>query len=374
MSEVIKELPFPWPCSKCHQQTVERGTQPYSTDVQYDGRTHTVEVPEFHVPRCKNCGAIVLDDQANDQITDALRRQVGLLTPAQIRNNRDSLGLKQRDFATLLGVGESTVSRWETGSQIQQKSLDKLMRIYFAIPEVRDALADKDGLLELGTSVVKEPEFRPEEVSRRVVRRWSCTSSRDFPHGYATFLRSLDEPSSGEETRHYGFWKAYTHLLEYKEYKPTRPRLALTDKFYSCVLRSFREERKKPDPANFFLENIFSSRHDALDAWREVSPDVANLLPLVSCWAVLTDSSARTQWRTLFERAVETLSDVSAGKSGREEDWGRWFVAPLRSVQRSDLEQSAKLSRLASRLDILTEAKRESALLQYEKLTELMVP
>jgi len=143
MSEVIKELPFPWPCSKCHQQTVERGTQPYSTDVQYDGRTHTVEVPEFHVPRCKNCGAIVLDDQANDQITDALRRQVGLLTPAQIRNNRDSLGLKQRDFATLLGVGESTVSRWETGSQIQQKSLDKLMRIYFAIPEVRDALAYK---------------------------------------------------------------------------------------------------------------------------------------------------------------------------------------------------------------------------------------
>ncbi len=371
MTEPIKELPFPWPCGKCRQQTVERAAFPYSAELQYDGRTYSVEVPELHAPRCTNCGAMILDDQANDQITDVLRRQLGLLTPGQIRNNRESLGLKQRDFATLLGVGESTVSRWETGSQIQQRSLDKLMRIYFAIPEVRDALADKDGLLELGSSVVKEPESRPEDLSGWVVRRSSCTSSRDLPHEYATFLCSLDEPCSSQETRHYGFWKAYTHLLEHK---PTRPRLALTDKFYSFVLRSFREERKKPDPANFLLENIFSSRHDALDALREVSPDVANLLPLVSCWAVLTDSSARTQWRALFERAVETLSAVSAGKSGREEDWGRWFVAPLRSVQSSDLEQSARLSRLASRLDILTEAKRASALVQYEKLTELMVP
>jgi putative zinc finger/helix-turn-helix YgiT family protein len=162
MTEPIKELPFPWPCGKCRQQTVERETFPYSTDVQYDGRTYSVEVSEFHAPRCKNCGAIVLDDQANDQITGALRRQVGLLTPEQIRKNRESLGLRQRDFATLLGVGESTVSRWETGVQIQQRSLDKLMRLSFAFPEVRAALADRDRTADLGSEVaIESPIVQP---------------------------------------------------------------------------------------------------------------------------------------------------------------------------------------------------------------------
>jgi transcriptional regulator with XRE-family HTH domain len=114
---------------------------------------------------------MVLDDSANDQITDALRRQLGLLTPERIRENRGSLGLKQRDLAIQIGVAESTLSRWETGSQIQQKSLDKLLRLYFAISEVRDALADKDGLGELGMEVVRKPEPQPEGVSEWVGRR-----------------------------------------------------------------------------------------------------------------------------------------------------------------------------------------------------------
>ena len=136
-------------------------TLPYSTVVQYDGRGYTVDVPEFRVPRCKNCGAMVFDDSANDQITEALRRQVGLLPPDRIRSNRESLGLTQRDFASLLGVGESTVSRWETGSQIQQRSLDRLMRLFFAFPEVRDALIGQDRLADLGMQVVEKPEPRP---------------------------------------------------------------------------------------------------------------------------------------------------------------------------------------------------------------------
>lgn len=166
MSQPLETLPFPWPCGKCRQQTVVRETLPYSTEVQYDGRTYTVDVPRFEVPRCTNCGAMVLDDHANDQITDALRQQVGLLAPQQIRSNRESLGLKQRDFANLLAVGESTVSRWETGSQIQQKSLDKLMRLYFAMPDVRHALSDKDRIVELGSKVIEESMPGPQTTAR----------------------------------------------------------------------------------------------------------------------------------------------------------------------------------------------------------------
>jgi hypothetical protein len=78
MTHSTNELPFPWRCGRCGQQSVERATVPYSTEVQYDDLGYTVEVPEFEVPRCKNCGAMVLDDRADDQITDALRRLVGL--------------------------------------------------------------------------------------------------------------------------------------------------------------------------------------------------------------------------------------------------------------------------------------------------------
>ena len=154
MPEPVSELPFPWPCSNCRQQTVERQTAPYSTDVQHDGRTYSVEIPDFNAPRCTNCGAIVLDDQANDQIMNALCGQIGLLTPVQIRRNRKALGLEPRDFAVRLGVGESTVFRWEAGVTIQQRSLDNLMRICFAIPEARNALADKCRLPTLGLDVV----------------------------------------------------------------------------------------------------------------------------------------------------------------------------------------------------------------------------
>ena len=289
MSQAIKELPFPWPCSKCHQQMVERDTQPYCTDVQYDGRTYTIEVPEFHVPRCKNCGTMVLDDRANDQITDALHRQVGLLTPAQIRKNREALGLKQRDFASLLGVGESTVSRWETGAQIQQRSLDKLMRLCFAIPEARDALADKDQLATLGSDLVLErPVVRPEKAP--------TTGAGTCRLGAISTL--FNEPSPSDEMRRFKSWREYRDHLTHE---PSRYKLTHTAKFYSCVLKSFREERKQNDPASLFLESLFSSRHDLFAALEVVSPDVARLVPLVSCWAVLTDSTTRTQWRSLFE-------------------------------------------------------------------------
>jgi hypothetical protein len=95
MAETVTALPFPWPCSKCRQQTVVPAVLPYSIDVPYDGRTYAVELQDFRAPRCTNCGAIVLDDAANDQIVGALRRQLGLLSPEQIRKNRESLGLRK---------------------------------------------------------------------------------------------------------------------------------------------------------------------------------------------------------------------------------------------------------------------------------------
>src|SRR5277367_3835675 len=53
---------------------------------------YLVTLPALRTPRCANCGAIVLDDGANEQIDRAFRQQLKLLTPEDIRARRKTLG------------------------------------------------------------------------------------------------------------------------------------------------------------------------------------------------------------------------------------------------------------------------------------------
>jgi DNA-binding transcriptional regulator YiaG len=48
--------------------------------------------------------------------------------------------LTQKQFANLLGVGEATVSRWETGAQIQQRAMDRFIRVCLASPAAVELL------------------------------------------------------------------------------------------------------------------------------------------------------------------------------------------------------------------------------------------
>ena len=43
----------------------------------------------------------------------------------RIEENRKALGLTQEDLASRVGIGKTTLSRWETGAQVQQRSLDR---------------------------------------------------------------------------------------------------------------------------------------------------------------------------------------------------------------------------------------------------------
>jgi len=115
-------------------------TFPYGIRIDHDGRKYDVQIPDFTAPKCGNCGELSLDETASAQIDSAFRRQAGLLTPAEIREGRQGLGLKQEDFAEQLGLAVATVSRWENGAQVQQRSLDKFMRAFFTLPELRSFL------------------------------------------------------------------------------------------------------------------------------------------------------------------------------------------------------------------------------------------
>lgn len=137
----ITTKPFPWKCSRCKERTVRPAVVPYSVDVGHDGRSYQVVVPDLEVPKCMRCGKLVFDDAANLRVTREFRVQLGLLEPAEIRGRREELGLTQRELANLLGIAEATLSRWETGIQIQQRAFDRFLRVFFALPEVRRKLA-----------------------------------------------------------------------------------------------------------------------------------------------------------------------------------------------------------------------------------------
>ncbi|MCI0380795.1 MAG: type II toxin-antitoxin system MqsA family antitoxin [Gemmataceae bacterium] len=145
--------PFPWICHSCRQRTVVPALVDYSVSVEHDGRAYPVHIPSLHTPKCRNCGKLVMTDAVNEEVSNALRKAAGLLTPEQIKRNREALGYTQRQLAGLLGIADATLSRWETGAQIQQRSLDRFMRILFDKPEVRNDLSDDQKMASLGATI-----------------------------------------------------------------------------------------------------------------------------------------------------------------------------------------------------------------------------
>src|SRR5262249_7659679 len=108
----------------------------------------------WRVPKCTNaeCGAISIDDDASEQIDKAFRHTAKLLTPSEIRKGRINLGFQQQEFAQCLGIGVSTLSRWETRAQVQQHFHDGILRAFFAVPQLRAFLASLHGVQQVAAS------------------------------------------------------------------------------------------------------------------------------------------------------------------------------------------------------------------------------
>ena len=136
-------------CVHCRERAVAPTIVPsYSVETEHDGRKYSFSVPNLDILQCENCGAIVLDDSANERIEGAVREAIGLLSPSEIRRQREALGFNQQQLADCLRISMYTLSRWETGTQIQQRAMDALLRTFFEVPEARRFLggeAEKPG-------------------------------------------------------------------------------------------------------------------------------------------------------------------------------------------------------------------------------------
>ena len=94
-------------------------------------RGESIDV-DARVAICPCCGETVfsedLDEETLQRAFAEYRRRRGLLDPESIRAIRERYGLGQRAFSLLLGWGEITLHRYESGS-VQDAAHDSQMRL-----------------------------------------------------------------------------------------------------------------------------------------------------------------------------------------------------------------------------------------------------
>ncbi len=135
------DRPFPWRCPRCLAlDAVHPETVVYSTEIEHEGRSYKLAIPDLQVPRCSSCRELIFSHAVDQQIRRAFRAHLHLLDPEQIGAGRKALGMSVEDLAERLGVAREIISRCESGDLIQTRAMDNLLRVYFAIPQVRAAL------------------------------------------------------------------------------------------------------------------------------------------------------------------------------------------------------------------------------------------
>jgi len=133
-------------CPNC--QTYSE-TRVETREETYKVRGKDVTMP-VEVEVCLSCGETIFDETRDSdllrRVYAAYREQEGLLTPEQIRGIRKRYSLSQESFASLLGMSQATINRYEKGG-LQNQSHDAAIRACMNAQFVRDLLERKGHLL-----------------------------------------------------------------------------------------------------------------------------------------------------------------------------------------------------------------------------------
>jgi putative zinc finger/helix-turn-helix YgiT family protein len=97
-----------------------------------------IAVPYSVHLRCPNCDEVVLRFHDAKRLSqDAIaryRQRHGLLSADEIRALRKHFKLTQSALARLLRLGATTISRWESGQNVQTAAMDLLLRLLRDLP------------------------------------------------------------------------------------------------------------------------------------------------------------------------------------------------------------------------------------------------
>jgi len=196
--------PFPWKCGHCRERAVNLVTlDAYTADLEHDGRKYRVSLADFQLAQCEKCGSMIFDDAANRRLSDALRSEVGLLHPMEIRAQREALGLTQKALAAYLQIAEATLSRWAPGAQNKKRAKDQLLRIFFEFSDVRQFLGVPKE--EPRKSAEPAPTSTVPDLRRNFMHNETDPQQAGLGIGYSTFTpvsvhRGVQHPKATKET------------------------------------------------------------------------------------------------------------------------------------------------------------------------------
>ena len=126
-------------CPRCGTMMTERRS---ALEVPVNGEE--VSVRSASHLRCPKCDEVVLRfADARRLQEDAIaiyRKKHGLLSADEIRGIRGRFGLTQRELSDLLHLGANTISRWESGRNVQTEAMEMLLRLIRDLPGSLDYL------------------------------------------------------------------------------------------------------------------------------------------------------------------------------------------------------------------------------------------
>jgi putative zinc finger/helix-turn-helix YgiT family protein len=103
-----------------------------------------VSVPFAVHLRCPKCDEVLLrfsDSRRLQEDASAIyRKKHRLLSADEIRAIRERFGLTQSELAHLLHLGANTISRWESGRNVQTEAMEMLLRLIRDLPGSLDYL------------------------------------------------------------------------------------------------------------------------------------------------------------------------------------------------------------------------------------------
>ncbi len=124
-------------CFACGKRAIETTRDPI--EMEYREGTWRIE-PDFEYERCRACDEEFYPGpgiaEATKKAVALARKDLGLLTPDDIRGIRHELGLTQGDLERALGVSRGAVGRWERGEVFQGVTADRLIRVIHENPEI----------------------------------------------------------------------------------------------------------------------------------------------------------------------------------------------------------------------------------------------
>ncbi len=136
-------------------------------EVAYDGEPTRVEVTGVPIERCEHCGEEFSGPMAAQVKHQAICRALGLLDPKAIRELREQLKLTQAELSRLTGIGEATISRWERGRLLQNRAMDRFLRLVANDPKNVSFLKRLGSSPETGPTATDLNVFAKEPMIQR---------------------------------------------------------------------------------------------------------------------------------------------------------------------------------------------------------------